>query len=694
MNDYIMIQYKILGADNVNKRTMMVSDPYLSVMPIAEWREWTINNSVKQGYIESGWVYRAISMISRTAASVPWVVFDPEGHIIPEHPLAQVLTRPNPVISRQDMMELLVSWLMLSGESYIKKAIDSSGRKTIGLWPVSPDRIAPIASQDSNMLIGGYEIINERGARVKTEDYNIDNIIQFKLLDPANPIRGISPLQAAAKAVDTDNEQKAWNKSAMQNRGVLDGFFSFERDIDQSTFDLLKTMIKERFSGSKRARGPGIIGSNAKYQQLSLSPVEMDFLESRKFNREEIFIIFGVPPQLAGSQDNATYNNFSESLRIFWQNTIIPLLDDIKDTFNHSFALELGDGYSIGCDLSGVEALRDNEEQKAKTAKIYYEMGVPISELNRRFNLGIQEYEGWDSSNPKPQASMEQIPVNTGTVDVQNRSELPRFEVRNVEQEINLKNKLAEEKYRPIIEKVLKNQRDLIFKNLESGDDWFSIIEKTQDDWIDTLYQLYEDVGVVFYNTVKLENRATETNSAIINAIKKQIVDQARILETVSAINKTTTDIILEQTVNAVIEGMTVQDVKSAILDAGAFSSERALRIARTEVASASSIGQLTSANNLGATHKTWHTSGFEVRTIHQRRSGETVPIDSKFSSQNGSSPRYPGDPHAAAADRINCRCSMTFEIKGDMKALPDAEEKQEALNDAESLLEEIMKVN
>lgn len=643
---------------------MMTSDPYLSVMPVAQWRDWSINNAVKDGYIESGWVYRAISMIARTAASVPWVVFDPEGKITLDHQLTPVLARPNPIVSRQDMMELLVAWLMLSGESYVKKAYDSSGKRTLGLWPISPDRIAPIASPESDMLVGSYEIINEKGARVRSEDYNVDNIIQLKLLDPSNPIRGISPLQAAAKAVDTDNEQKAWNKAAMQNRGVLDGFFSFDRDIDQSTFDLLKRVIKERFSGSKRAREPGIIGSAAKYQQLSLSPVEMDFLESRRFNREEIFIIFGVPPQLAGSQDNATYNNYSESLRIFWQNTIIPLLDDVKDTFNHSFNSELGIGYNIGFDLSSVEALRDNEEQKAKTAKLYYDMGVPVSELNRRFNLGIEQYEGWDVSSPKPQAPADQLPVDIGTAGVQNRSEIIRFEVRNVEQEINLKNKLAEEKYQPIIFKLLTKQKEKVFNALESGANWVIALESVNGDWEDELNALYSDVALRFYHTIKIEHRAVETNQNILDSIQAAIIEQSVILETISAINKTTTAIITDQAANAAIEGMTVQAVKDAIMDAGAFSSERALRIARTETGTASSIGQLTSAHNSGATHKTWHTSGFEVRTIHQNRSGETVEINQRFSSQNGSSPRYPCDPNASAGDRINCRCSMTFEIR------------------------------
>jgi len=63
-----------------------------------------------------------------------------------------------------------------------------------------------------------------------------------------------------------------------------------------------------------------------------------------------------------------------------------------------------------------------------------------------------------------------------------------------------------------------------------------------------------------------------------------------------------------------------------------------------------------------GATKKTWVTSGFEVRDTHAARSGETVGIDERFSAQIGSiGPRFPGDPDVDVADRVNCRCALTF---------------------------------
>src|SRR5690554_6447492 len=179
--------------------------------------------------------------------------------------------------------------------------------------------------------------------------------------DPADPLRGLSPLRAAAKAVDLDVEQANWNKSLMQNRGNPDIAISVKGNLDeQQKKSILKSIIS-KFRGSKNAGLPLVFGQEASITKLGLTQQEMDFLNSRKWNRDEILAIFGVPPQIAGSTDASSYNNVSESKRMFWQDTVIPCLNLIVDALNNCLRDELGEGYYIGADLSGVEALRESQ---------------------------------------------------------------------------------------------------------------------------------------------------------------------------------------------------------------------------------------------------------------------------------------------------------------------------------------------
>jgi uncharacterized protein with gpF-like domain len=154
-----------------------------------------------------------------------------------------------------------------------------------------------------------------------------------------------------------------------------------------------------------------------------------------------------------------------------------------------------------------------------------------------------------------------------------------------------------------------------------------------------------------------------ELDDVLYDAISSFFTEQDLVLVSLSLIEQATVNEILAQVQDGIAEGKNMKDIKQAIQDAGLFSPERALRIARTETATAASSGQFVAAEQAGAQYKIWVTSGFEVRDAHIARSGEKVGLYEYFSASGGGLPPFfPGDPRIPAADRINCRCSMTFE--------------------------------
>lgn len=464
------------------RNTLGISDysQFLFKTPGAKWNSWTIEKSVRDGYKASGWVYRAISIISQNAAIPPMVVFNSDNEMDWEHPLSILLKHPNPKYNMNLITRLLASWLNLSGEGYIYKNVING--KTMELWPISPDTIEPYVISPDGLQIG-YSEITTQGRKKSGLVFTNDNMISIMFPDPANPLRGIGPLQVAARAVDTDNEQTEWNKSAMQNRGVIDGLFSFDKLIDETNFEFIKRKIREHFSGSSNARNPLPIGGGVKYQQIALGPIEMDFLNSRKFNREEIFIIFGVPPQIAGITDSMTYNTFAEGSKVLWEMTIIPLLNTILEAFNYSFNNELEEGFYIGFDYSNVKALKRGEGELASTAKTYIDMGVPFARVNKKFELGIEEYDGWDlpvqsQSNPQVRSS---------------KSQTKRIaQVRDKLAETTLANRIAE---------LLEDQKKVVIASLEAGSSMEQAIKDSRPLWDEEMARLFRVVS----NRVKEE---------------------------------------------------------------------------------------------------------------------------------------------------------------------------------------------
>lgn len=650
----------------IEKRHLAGSEFFLTRVAQAVWSAWSVRKAVKEGYQANGWVYRAVSLIAGEASSVPWVVFGPKNEMLWDHPVSRLMREPNPHWTRQQLIELLVDWLELAGNAYMKKVRGADGM-TAELWPVSPDRIAPIPSADPSRWIDGYEIIDEKGVRRRSQDFTPENVIHIRLLDPSNPYGGISPLGAAARSVDLDNSQQDWNVATMQNRGVPDGVFTFKQPLDEGQGKSITQRLKERFFGVKKAREPIVIGSDATYHRLSLAPVEMDYIASRKLNREEIFGIFGVPPQLAGAQDVSTYNNFATSNRVFWETTILPLLDRIRDALQMALAAELGPGETIGPDLSNVRALQESEADKVAIIERYARIGVPFSQLNDRFELGFTPWDGWD----KPRTAGVTISARADDDGESREWAVLPLERRNIADEMAARDRYAEGPFAAAIADVLAAQRQAVFAAMDDQGDVREAAKLHRDEWHAVLLKGMTDIGLAAGAAVldgvrgkspRLEHR-DGYSPELIEAVERFLSEQGVILRELSLIEETTVRTILEQVVYGVENEMTIAQIQQAILDTGVFDAERALRIARTEAATAMGSGQLAAGELAGATRKTWVTSVFETREIHAARDGEAVGIAERFSVQSGSvGPRFPGDPEIAADDRINCRCAMSFE--------------------------------
>ena len=629
-------------------RNLAVSDMWQSRMGQPVYTAWTVQKAVKEGYKTNGWVFRAVNLITKAAASVPWQVVNKEGEPLPNHHLSQLLTAPNPHISRQDMFELMVSWLELAGNSYLNKV--KVGGRTSELWPISPDRLTPIPSKDITEWMAGYALDDSRIA-----SFEPDDIIHHKFFDPSNPLLGIAPLQAAARTVDCDNEQQDFNTAAMQNRCVVDGVMTFEREFESlKDADAVAESLNERYAGSKNARRIGVVGSNAKYHRTSLTPAEMDFASSRKFNRDEIFIIFGVPPQYAGSQESSTFNNYSTSELVFWFSTIIPLLDDIADTFNFSFQDELNHGEKIRYDLSNVNAIRQALFDKVEIAQNLFEMGVPFEQLNSVFNFGFEEFPGWDIPMPSQSAPAE-TPAE--------RKRLTLIEKRAVEREQDEIEKVATDVMQPVFERLLDDQRKAVFADIDKtgGKNAADIIEDSNADWEKALNGFYVTIGVKFGSDITVEKR--QAVDEITAALEAYLAAETLVLTEVSLISATTVSLIIQQITEGLIQGWATKELQQAIIDVGAFSPSRALMLARTTTGTAANLGQWKSAELSGATDKTWATAGFEVRDSHKKMEGKTVKIDEDFTVGREKA-RYPLDNRLSPANRVNCRCTMTYKIE------------------------------
>ena len=359
---------------------------------VASWMDWDAQKAVEEGFKSSVPVFACIKKRYDAVSSIPWKVetlVGDEWQVTPSHPLQRLLDNPNPEMSGPALIRLLICHLDLAGNGYWRKVRGGMGDTPQELWPVMPFGMAVNKNPDGTVSSFKRSVSNDL--------IPADDMCQFKYVNPNDYYFGQSPLQAAGKAVDVDNAGQEWQKVSMQNRGVPDYAISFESELTHDQSVQARDFIKEQ-TGTANARQP-LVMSKSKVQQLSQTPVEMDFMNTRRFSREEVSSVYGVPSALYAEMNEANLSNAETARKVFWIDTVLPLMDELKDTLNACLIPDYTANNTtirIVYDTANVAALQVNIKDKIENAKKLWAMGVPFNTINSRFELGFDDIDGGD----------------------------------------------------------------------------------------------------------------------------------------------------------------------------------------------------------------------------------------------------------------------------------------------------------
>lgn len=360
---------------------------YMADKPI--WKKWDELNAMGQGYVASSWVYSCVSTLMAAASSVEWEAHKLVGGVwepAPGHPMEQLINNPNPYQTKQTFIETITAHMFLGGNALATK-VKVRG-VPVELWLHHPGYITPTPSTKG--LIDHYKF--QRGTVNKKIEP--DDAIHWLFTDPETPYWGASPLAVAARQVDTDSEAINWNKVALQNRAITDGVFSVDGPISPKQYEILKDQVREQHQGARNARAPWVLGGGVKWHQMSLSPAEMDFIQSRKLGLVEICSIFKTPPPLIGYYEDATLANIETARLIFWEDTIIPFLNNLKGALNLSLQKDFGRDVELRWNATHISVFLDLLIKKQLITDSLFAKGVPMSVINEHLDLGLPDYPG------------------------------------------------------------------------------------------------------------------------------------------------------------------------------------------------------------------------------------------------------------------------------------------------------------
>jgi HK97 family phage portal protein len=319
-----------------------------------------------EGYGGNVWVYRAIRKIVDTASEVEWKLVreDASGEEIDvdTSPLIDRMKHPNGVDVNKDIwtwhdfIETIILHLELSGNCFIHRAMPLNELNVLrpDLVEIIPGPLRTIARYD-------YTIDEAKGKKVS---YKPEEVLHIMFVDPVNELDGIAPAEAAARSIDLNNVSRQWNFAKLQNTvGLSHVFLTGDQPFTEQQIEQTKDIIDEQYRGPGNAGKMAVVEANS-IESLSDTPKDMDWSEIMNISAIEVSVAFGVPYVLL-HPEGATYENLDHAKRQLWTETIFPLLDKIKDSFNNWLVPLYGEDLEITFDKEAVSALQEDIESKA-----------------------------------------------------------------------------------------------------------------------------------------------------------------------------------------------------------------------------------------------------------------------------------------------------------------------------------------
>lgn len=582
----------------------------------------------REAYLVNVVAYKCITLIARNASGVDWVVYK-NNKQVDEHQLLRLLQRPNPLQTGSEFINTLVGYFMCSGNAYIEAI--KTGRGRVGeLYTHRPDRMEVIPSRYGTPQ--GYIYKNDGYEKTWEIDFvtGEGDIKHLKTFHPLNDWYGMSPIEAAAYAVDQHNESSKYNTAMMQNGLMAGGFFAWGANPREEERKRVEKMLVDRYVGSVNAGRPMVVSGDMKYTQTTMTPKDFEFMDGRKMNAQEICWAFGVNPILLDNQ-SVSYNNVEQARLELWEDTIIPTLEMISDAINGWIVPTFGEsGLSVRFDLSESPVMQKRQRIIDEQARGAYRDG-----LIRRNEARVAM--GWDELSPADGGDdFHTSGFGGGLFGVDEQKSFLPENVKALDSQTTflLVNELDRRE-------VISSTSDLV-KNMLSA-----LVTRFGQ-------QMVEEVGnvSVFENNIRVQDYIIRHSA-----------------ELVGQINQTTKNELRNEMLEWFAGSEKVSDLANRINGVFDFADNtRSKIIAQTESTAAAGFGALEALTQSGIEQMQWFTSFQNSRDAHVAMDGQVVDVrNGYFVAPGGERTKRPGGFGIASLD-INCNCAIGMAITEEEK--------------------------
>jgi len=336
------------------------------------------------------------------------IILDVEtGEFEHDHPVLDLLNKPNPVESYQSWAERMTMLYLVTGETYLLSTLGGN-KLPLEVFVVNPMAINPLEGADGFVDSYWYQA-NANSIKFKRNEVNgtfryynqpvTQEIYQMKRLSRKGAltnVRGTSYLQSIYYEIEQYIKTSVHNLSILMRGGNPSGLITMKDDgfvLDPDSEERLREKVHNFYAGAENAGRIGFLNAPVDYTQLGSGGKDMDFVELRRDAEAMIYKRFNIPTPLF-SEEVMTMANLDTARILFYDKAILPLADKIFAELTRALIYHYPDSESkiITYDISKIPVLEPRKlDQLAKLNT----MGI-LSYNEQRKMLDFEDAPGAD----------------------------------------------------------------------------------------------------------------------------------------------------------------------------------------------------------------------------------------------------------------------------------------------------------
>lgn len=274
-------------------------------------------------------VFACVRILAETIASLPLILYERQGRgkeRATGHRIYRMLhEQPNPEMTRTEMWEALVGHVATWGNAYAN-IVWSAGGYALELWPLRPDYMEVLRGDDGQLRY----LYSINGEQYGLQAYQVLHLRGLS----NNGIAGYSPIRHAREAIALSMATEEHGATFFANSATPGGILTHPGRLQEGARTNLKSSWEAAHKGLDYAHRIAVLEEGVTWQQIGIPNEDAQFLETRKFQVQEIARMFRIPPHMLADLDRATFSNIEHQSIEFVTFSLMPWLKRIEQRIN------------------------------------------------------------------------------------------------------------------------------------------------------------------------------------------------------------------------------------------------------------------------------------------------------------------------------------------------------------------------